>query len=203
MGDGKRIVHIWSTTEKKYLEQITPGHHYKEIQELMCEKFNANFTISQIKGAISRYKLNTGFTGQFKEGSIPVNKGIKGVVYEGCKKTWFKKGNTPINHRSVGSERVNVDGYIEIKVSEPSKWRLKHNVIWEQHNGPIPKGYAIIFGDRDTLNCDPNNLILVSRQQLLILNRKKLIQKDADLTRTAVSIADIYQKINERKRIAK
>ncbi|CAM3000617.1 hypothetical protein HAHI6034_11020 [Hathewaya histolytica] len=31
-----------------------------------------------------------------------------------------------------------------------------------------------------------------------MLNRNDLIQKDADLTRTAVIIADIYQKINEK-----
>lgn len=192
-------IHVWSDDEKEYLKQITPGHHYKEIQELMNEKFEYEFSISQIKGAIGRYKLNTGFNGQFKKGNVPANKGVKGVIYEGCKKTWFKKGHAPINHREVGSERINIYGYTEIKVAEPNKWRLKHHVIYEKHNGPIPKGYNVIFGDRNPMNFDINNLILVSKAQLLKMNQHKLIKNDADITRTGVLIADIYLKIGKRK----
>lgn len=189
--------HIWTEEEKEYLKEITPGHHYREIQELMKEKFNLDLTLNQIKGAIGRYKLNTGLNGQFPKGHTPFNKGVKGVAYEGSKKTWFEKGHTPKNHRPVGSERINVDGYTEVKVAEPRTWRLKHQLIWEQHNGPAPKGHAVIFGDGNTQNFDINNLILVSRQQLLILNRNKLIQQDTDLTKTGVIIADLLMKIGE------
>lgn len=192
-------LHIWTDNEKNYLRQITPGHHHKEIQELMNKNFDLNFTIDQIKGAINRYKLNTGFTGQFNKGYEPVNKGVKGVIYEGCKNTWFKKGNKPLNHKPVGSERINVYGYIEIKVAESNKWRLKHQVVWEENKGPIPKGYVVIFGDSNKLNLDINNLVLVSKQQLLIMNRYKLIQNNVDLTRTGIIIADIYGKISEKK----
>lgn len=202
-GSKNKVLHVWSTKEKEYLKKITPGHHYKEIQELMNKKFNLNLTLNQIKGAIGRYKFNTGFTGQFKKGTEPWNKGKKGIWGKGCEKTWFKKGNIPTNYRPVGSERVNVDGYIEVKIAEPNKWRLKHQVVWEEHNGPIPEGHAVIFGDRNSQNLDINNLILVSRQQLLMLNRNNLIQKDAELTRTGVIIADLYSKIAERKVKAK
>lgn len=198
-GGKNGVLHIWTNEEKEYLKEITPGHHYKEIQELMNKKFNSDFTLNQVKNAINRYKLNTGFTGQFKKGDVPVNKGVKGVIYEGCKKTWFKKGDMPKNYMPVGSERINGDGYIDIKISDPNKWKGKHILIWESHNGSVPKGYAVIFGDRNNRNFDLDNLILVSRQQLLILNRNNLIQKDADLTRTAVIISDIYSKISERK----
>lgn len=196
-----KVLHIWSKEEKAYLKEITSGQHYKEIQELMDKEFGLNLTLSQIKGAIGRYKLNTGYTGQFKKGQAAHNKGKKGAG--GWEPTQFKKGQVPANHRPVGSERVNVDGYVEIKVKEPNKWQLKHKVIWEHVNGPISKGYAVIFGDGDRSNLDLNNLILVSRQQLLVLNRNKLIQNDADLTRTGVIIADLYQKINLKKLSAK
>ncbi|WP_143314245.1 HNH endonuclease signature motif containing protein [Clostridium sp. HBUAS56017] len=200
MDSRNKVLHIWSAEEKEYLAQITPGRHYKEIQKLVNEKFEINLTVSQIKGAIGRYKLNTGFSGRFDKGHVPDNKGIKGVIYEGSKKTWFKKGNTPINHREVGSERITKDGYVEIKITEPNKWRLKHIVIWERENGPLPKGYALVFADSDKANININNLLLVSRQQLLILNRNKLIKNDSELTRTGVIIADIYQKISQRKK---
>jgi len=192
-------VHIWSAEEKEYLKEITTGHHHKEIQELINKKFNLEFTQEQIKAAIGRYKLNTGFTGQFGKQHVPANKGMAGVWAKESEKTWFKKGRESLNRREVGSERVTVDGYTEVKTLEPNKWRLKQQLVWEKLNGKIKKGYVLVFGDGDKSNFDINNLILVSRLQLLILNRKNLIQKDADLTRTGVIIADLYQKISKRK----
>lgn len=198
----RRSIHIWSNEEKEYLKLITLGRHYKEIQKLMNEKFNLGLTLSQIKGAIGRHKLNTGFTGQFNKGHIPFNKGVKGLKLGG-KETQFKKGNIPLNCMPVGSERVNGDGYIDVKIAHPNKWKGKHILVWEEINGHVPPGYAVIFGDGDKRNFDINNLILVSRKQLLILNRNKLIQNDADLTRTGVIIADIYSKMSKRKAKAK
>lgn len=198
-GSENKRLHIWKEEEKHYLKEITPGRSHKEIAEIMSKEFNYNFTHTQIKGAIGRYKLNTGLTGQFKAGNIPYNKGIKGL--KGANRTSFKKGNRPVNYRPIGSERVNVDGYTEVKVEDPNKWTLKHKLIWENHNGPVPEGYAVIFADRNKSNLDINNLLLLSRQQLLIMNRNKLIQNDIDLTKTGVIIADIYQKINDRLKV--
>lgn len=192
---------IWSTEEKEYLKEIVSGKHHKEILELMNKKFEYNFTQDQIKSAINRYKLNTGFTGKFALGGTPANKGTKGI----CKanKGSFKKGQKCTNRREVGSERVNIYGYTEIKIAEPGTWVLKHKLIWEEHNGPLKKGDVIIFGDGNKSNLDIKNLILVTNQQLLMLNRKKLIQNDADLTRTGIIIADIYQKIADKKTLLK
>lgn len=194
----KIVPHIWSEEEKEYLKQITPGHHYNEIQELMNKKFNLYLAINQIKGAIGRCKLNTGFNG-FMKGQTPHNKGIKQATSEKCKKTWFKKGNIPPQYRSIGSERVTVDGYTEIKIAESDKWRLKHQLIWEEHNGKMPKGSVILFGDGDKSNFDIDNLILVSRRQLLVMNTNKLIHNNADLTKIGTVIADVLIKINEIK----
>ena len=190
----------WTDEEKEYLKEITPGRHYKEILELMNERFDRPFRMEQIKGAIARYKLHTGFTGRFEKGNIPFNKGKKGECPKGCEKTWFKKGQTPINHKPVGSERIDRDGYILIKVAEPSVWKLKHRVIWEKANGPIPKNYTVIFLDGDKSNTDINNLALVSRSELLIVNQKKLIKSDTELSKVGINIAKVQSKINKRKR---
>lgn len=199
IGTKNKVLHIWTDEEKEYLKKVTPGHHYNEIQSLVNEKFNQAFTINQIKAAIGRYKLKTGFTGQFVKDSIPFNKGKKGVCAKGCEKTWFKKGSIPKNHRPIGSELINVDGYTLIKVSE-SKWELKHRFIWEKANGKIPKGYTLIFADGDKGNFNIDNLLLISREKLLMMNRNNLIQGDADLTKTGAIVADVLIKISERKR---
>lgn len=201
LGSKSKAVHFWTDEEKEYLKKITPGHHYHEIAELINKEFDQEFTINQIKAAIGRYKLNTGFSGCFEKGDIPFNKGKKGIYYEGSKKTWFKKGTMPSNYVPVGSERVNGDDYVDIKIADPNKWKAKHILTWEEHNGPVPKGQVVIFGDRNKRNFDINNLILISRQQLLMLNRNKLIQTDTELTKSAVIVADVLIKISERKRV--
>ena len=188
--------HIWSSEEKDYLREITPGRHYKEIVELMNAKFEYEFNLGQIKGAIARYKLNTGFTGYFPKGNIPFNKGTKGIMK--ANKTSYKKGNIPQSYKPVGTERITKDGYTEIKVKDPNVWKLKHRLIYEEHYGEIPKGYVVMFSDRDKSNFDINNLILISRNQLKTLNQNDLIKDDPELTKSGIILADLLIKINEK-----
>ena len=68
--ENKRPQHKWTKEEIEYLKAITPGHHHKEILDLMNEKFEYQFTESQIKGALNRYKLQTGLNGNFKRKNI-------------------------------------------------------------------------------------------------------------------------------------
>ena len=168
----------------------------KEMTDLLNSKFGTTYTRGQITALYKNRKLNSGLTGRFEPGHVPFNKGRKGVTQGGVE-TQFKKGNRPHNYLPVGTERVNTDGYVDIKIADPNKWRGKHLLIWEQHNGPVPNGRAVIFGDGNRRNFDINNLILVSRNQLARLNQQDLIQDDADLTRTALNIIDLQQKIRE------
>lgn len=193
-----KVFHQWTNEEKEYLRKITPGKHHREILELMNQKFEYQFNLMQIKGAINRYNFKTGFTGRYEKGNIPFNKNTKGLT--GANKTSFKKGQKSINCRQVGSERITVDGYIEIKTSEPNKWEQKHRLIYEKNKGEIPDNHVIVFADGNKQNLDINNLISISRSQLLIMNQKKLIKDDADLTKTGAILANVLVKINERKR---
>ena len=187
--------HIWSDEEKQYLAEITPGRGYKEIQSMMSCKFGFDYTRHQIKGAITRNKLNTGRTGRFEKGRATWNKGTKGLTKANV--TSFKKGQKPHNYKPLGSERITKDGYCEIKVSDTGRrWRPKHVLIYEKHHGKVPKGSAVIFLDGDKRNFDIDNLYLVTRSQLAMLNKNSLIQKDADLTKTAINVVDLMKKIS-------
>lgn len=191
----KKKQHKWTDEEKEYLASIVKGSTYEEITKQMNDKFEYNFSKEQIKGMMYRNKLTTGTVGYFKKGSTPWNKGLKG--YMGANKTSFKKGTIPPQYRPVGSERITKDGYVEIKVEDPNKWELKHRVIWEQHNGEIPKGYAIIFADGDKSNLDIDNLLLVSRKQLLFMNRNNLRSQNKEFTKVGVNIANVMIKLSE------
>lgn len=102
---------------------------------------------------------------RFPKGHIPENKGkrVSPETYAKCQPTMFKKGHTPANHRDVGSERITKDGYIEVKVAEPKRWRLKHRIIWEQVNGEIPKGYNVQFKNHNPQDCRIENLYLICK----------------------------------------
>jgi len=110
---------------------------------------------------------------EFKKGLTPWNKGMKGLQVGG-KQTQFKKGNLPHNHKPVGTEAV-VDGYIKVKIGEPNVWEHKHRLVWEQHHGPIPEGGIVRFLDKNTMNCDIRNLVMIDRIEHALRNGRHKI----------------------------
>ena len=198
-GSENIVKHRWTKEEKEYLSEITPGRHYKEILEMMNDKFEYQFTYEQVKSAIIRFNLKTGFNGRFEKGHVPAIKGTKGIMKPN--KTSFKKGHVHWNKKPIGSERVSVDGYTEIKVADPDKWRLKHRVMYEKyHNVVLNPKELVIFADGDKSNITKENLLLVDNEQLLILNQNGLINENRELTKTGLNIANIIIKLNELKR---
>ena len=194
----KKKQHKWTDEEKEYLASIVKGSTYEEITKQMNDKFEYNFSEEQVKGMMYRNKLTTGTGGYFKKGSTPWNKGLKG--YMGANKTSFKKGTIPPNQVPIGTESITKGGYIKVKVGEPNKWKLKQRYIYEQHYGEIPNNYNVIFADRNIQNFDINNLVLVSKAEMLILNNNKLIFEDEELTKVGVNIAKVIDKIKKRSK---
>jgi hypothetical protein len=196
-----RSTKLYPEDVRKFIAENHHGVGHRDMAELLNKTFGRNYTKVQIKAYYGRYKLDSGLNRQFAKGHIPANKGKKGTG--GWKPTQFKKGNRPANWVPVGSERINRDGYVEVKVADGMKqknWKGKHILIWEEKNGPVPKDHVVIFGDGNNRNFDINNLICLSRKQLVRLNQKHLIQPDADLTRSMVIIVDIQDRIHNRRK---
>lgn len=110
---------------------------------------------------------------RFKPGNISHNKGQKmsKEVYEVVKVSMFKKGNEPHNMKYDGHERIcAIDGYVYVRIAK-GKYVLKHRYIWEQHNGPIPKGNIIIFKDKNKYNLNIDNLQLITLRENMERNR--------------------------------
>jgi hypothetical protein len=161
--------------------------------------FNRNISAANIKGLCDRNNWETGRTGRFKRGISSWSRGKK--LDTGPNVTSFKRGHKPANHKPVGSERITKDGYIEIKIAEGNyKFKLKHRVTWEQHNGPIPKGHAIRFKDNNKQNCDINNLYLISQYENLMLNKYKYNELDEALKPIVKNIVTLQKKLLELKK---
>ena len=192
--------HQYTPEERQFFIEYVPGHSHKEIQEAFIARFGWEITVQQVKGYIANPKLNTGRTGQFVKGQVSHNKGKKGEYAPGCEKTWFKKGHIPKNYKPVGSERISKDGYMEVKVADPNKWRLKHLVIWEQKNGLVPKGSCIIFLDGNKQNLDIGNLKMIRRKDLVRMNQNGLFSQFPELTEAGVHTAELMTDLGEAKK---
>lgn len=193
---------LFTREQKAFIKENVKGLSNQKLVDLVNEAFNLSITVKQIK----TWKHNNGISSGLKgsEGMPPPNKGTKGLYNIGGNRTSFKKGQRPSNFKPVGTERIDRDGYVLIKVSDAGpwhkRWRLKHTVVWEEVKGPIPKGHCLIFLDGNKHNVSMDNLQLVSRGQLVRLNQNHLITNNADLTKTGIIIADIYTKIGQRKK---
>ena len=80
------------------------------------------------------------------------------------------------------------------------KWKLKHRLNWEKVHGEIPKGRKIIFLDGNRLNCDVNNLAMVTHAEHVEMQRRNLRSEHPEMTETGVLIAKINVQVEKLKK---
>ncbi|MBL7780659.1 MAG: HNH endonuclease [Saprospiraceae bacterium] len=164
---------LWSKEEEAFLLQ-----HYLHkgadwcSQALMAMGFERNRTMTGQKARAMGLQYLGPKLGCRKKGEIPTNKGkkVSADTYAKAAPTMFKKGHLPANTVPIGTETFRTDEYWWIKVAH-KKWVLKHRLLWEQRNGPIPEGYLVIFKDGNPHNFNPANFELITRKELVFRNR--------------------------------
>jgi hypothetical protein len=160
---GRKGIYCWK--KAKDLDLKRSAEFIKEQQEMFA-------TTLRIHGVKSR----------FIKGQAAHNKGKKWVDFMpaesqiASRKTQFKLRNIPQNWKPIGWERVTRDGYIEVKVRDDygekrvKNFELKHRLLWEKINGPVPDGMMVKFKDGDKMNITIDNLFLASKKDNLIDN---------------------------------
>ena len=170
------MAHKYTQEEIKFMLDYCSTHSYKETQQEFNEKFNTHISIPAVK-----YMCNT-----------------RGVYAYGIKQDISLTPKT----KSVGTEWVDPDGYVYIKIAEPNKWRLKHYVEWEKYNKPIEKNEVIFFLDRNRQNCNINNLAIVPKSYTGCFN--KMFNSNVTFTQesfaTALLACKLYLDAKEKKR---
>lgn len=171
----------------------------KKLAELFNAKFKTQVSSNGLEQKCRKIGLVCPNNGCFKKGSVPANKGTKGLMK--ANKTSFSPGNRPLNSKKVGSISTRRDKngslYMHIKIEEQNKWQMLHVYIYENKHGKIPKGYCVIFKDKNTLNTRLDNLMLVSRDELARLNQK-YAHIDKSLKDTALQVIKISKEIKKR-----
>lgn len=122
----------------------------------------------------------------FQKGQAAFNKGKSIPKEQQSVKTQFKPGQIPLNYKKIGTIRIrrSKQGALKwIKIAE-KKWQLYSQYVWIQHNGDIPDGLVLYHKDRNSLNCDINNLELITRKELRIRNAGSVNLTDKFVLRT-------------------
>jgi hypothetical protein len=120
----------------------------------------------------------------FKKGQAPQNKGKKQSEFmsaegiERTKATRFQKGLKPHNTKednaiSIRGKKNKPEKYKYIRIGL-GKWQLYHRYLWEQAFGEIPKGMIVAFKNGDAMDCQIENLKLISRKENAIRNSGSL-----------------------------
>jgi hypothetical protein len=145
-------------------------------------------------------------SGMFKKGQQPFNKGKKWNDYmtpegqERLKATTFKKGQLPHTNTFDGNitTRVDKDGrmYKNIRLSK-AVWQKYHQYVWEQVNGKIPDGMLVVFKDKNTMNCNIENLELITRKENM--ERNTIHRYPKELISTIKILANVKSKLNSNQ----
>ena len=138
--------HDFSDEEKEFIKKYYPDHGPEKTAEMLNEIFETNRTINSVK-IMANSKLGLSVSDSF------INE-LNKIKHEKMVKAHIKEP------KSIRKE-TRKDGRICYKMkADDGKWKTPGIVIWEEANGPIPKGYRLIYLDSDNLNLDLDNLYL-------------------------------------------
>lgn len=213
---------MFNAEQVKCLRAWWPRYGGALTTRMMNYRFGTSFTVRQIAAAAKNRKFGPSpVDGRIRPGD-PRCGGNGEVLAKAGKATRFKTGDVPANVKPLWSERWQHIGEgdkktpaLEIKVPGPAPWashrrrgmnRETHWIrkavwVWEQENGPVPKGHVVLQLDGDPANCAPENLECVHRGVVARLNHfaaPKYAGPEANPTR--VRIAQIRQAIADHEK---
>jgi len=208
--------HYWTKAEISFLKKYGKENANKELTVLFNNAFNSSLTRRQIKYACLYNKIKIREQAPVKcteeiaafikenpnetyaDMTVMINNTFgtdfkKKQVYAFAKNLKYKvlyKNNT--HEAPLGTERVKRLGHIFVKVfmdgPYKKRWQEKHRLVWEQAHGKIPKGMEIMFLDTNPLNCDLENLVLVSKAEKLLMAQYKLRFENRECTLAGLAV---------------
>lgn len=204
-GRRKMPIHYWTEAEMAVLRERYPTTKTATLAAEMGIGINAVLNMAYRNGInktaayLSAAARANGSSGRFVKGQAAWNKGIPFRNGGRSVETQFKPGLAVYNHRPVGSTRISVDGYVEIKIAEPRKWGQLHRETWKAHHGSYPPyGMALVFRDGNKQRCNIENLELITRTELM--RRNSIHQYGPEMAQLAQLRGAITRQINRREK---
>jgi len=143
---------------------------------------------------------------RFQKGHTTWNRGMKGWRAGGrSAETRFTKGQ--VNGRAaqllqpIGAERITKDGIRQRKIRDDGppqrRWKSVHSIMWEERNGPIPKGHVVVFRDGNTAHIEHENFELITRAELM--RRNTIHNYPPELKATMQQLRKLNKAIQEKE----
>lgn len=182
--------HKYTEEQKKFLKKNINNMTYKELAEAFNERFNTNLTHGNISDiCIKRLGIKRNKPYVFPKGKKDFSAHPIGTeVFDG-KNMWVK----------VSDEYI-ADGEMKNSKETNPNWKKKHILNYEKNYGPIPKGYVVVFLDKNHKNCEINNLYLVTRKVNFMMAKNKWYKPNKEQTLTAIKWCELFyslKKINK------
>ena len=216
----------WAEEEVEWFVAFVPGHTEYEISAEHERLFGEPLTEGQIGNAKMRHGVRSGtHGGRFQKGQASWNKGMRQCDFmsaeaiERTKATRFMKGEVrdrPDGRiKPIGRERAGATGgYVWVKVMDSRtdgiqpqvpgnfnrNYRLKHHVVWEEHNGPVPPHTMIVFADHDKRNFDPDNLVAVPRRLWCRISQLGMQYCDRESLEACMARASLHAAMADKRR---
>lgn len=152
---------VWGRTAENFLKE-----NYRHLSNKeMAKKLNEMLPFS--KKSFTPMKVNDRLVALGIKRTDDELKYVKARnVKNGCMKGVGGSNEKEIGHISLRPNYYNNNGVrtpaYKIKVSE-TKWQLFKHYVWEQHWGPIPKGYQVSTLSKNELNFTIEDLVLTRR----------------------------------------
>lgn len=175
---------------------------YEVAYKVLNVRKSTEFLTLEQSGRINKLsKLNAKY--KYPKGNTPHNKGKKGSEWltaeskKAMQPTQFKKGEKPHNAYKDWAEIIHADSkgfrYWKIKVPEESKLVFKHVWLYTKVFGQPAKGSIIIFKDKNSLNCVPENLEVITRSENM--KRNSIIRYPTEIRNTIKLVSQLDKKI--------
>lgn len=161
----------WKLTELKFIRE---NLHLTDVELSNC----FNVSEKSLKATRKRHRiLRPSNTWHFQVGSVPFNKGKEYNAGGKSVETRFKKGHTSPNVRPIGEVFIRTDGdghpYKYIKTKTCRQYSYPRYVWEKEHREKLTKSDVIRYKDGNSLNCDPSNLIKITRAENVKLNTNR------------------------------
>lgn len=170
---------FFSKEQNEWLKKNVPNMSRQEALEKFNQKFSTKKTIQALRVHCNR------------ELKIKFNQ------------TKGREQANIINTKPLGSEFASgVEGkkFIYVKIAYGKKeqnYKSKHHIIWEKHNGEIPKGKKIIFCDGNRENCDIDNLMLVDENIIASINKNGFYGKGKKVLEAGIEVLQAQLELNK------
>lgn len=209
-GNPEGTYRLFTSEQAEFLRNEYKLRSLKELTAAYNLRYREKKTRHQLRAFVRNHHLQSGRTGHFGSKHKPWNAGTKGQGLTSANRNSFRTGNKPHTWQPIGTERISKEGYRQRKVTDlrspPRRdWVAAHILLWTEHHGPPPAGHAVIFLDGDKSHIEINNLILVSRAELLHLNRLGYRDTPPELKPSVLALARLETKrfsLNPKTRMA-